>query len=173
MRELRGGTALARAGRRCERLGRRASQCGFCDQGGARILETGIDPARLKLELTESALTDPNGVCHRNVKALRELGVRIALDDFGTGFSSLSRLQNLEVDRIKIDRSFVNGFGRENGDEAIVGMARACGLKTTAEGVETKEQCAKLKEIGCDEFQGFPVPSRRRTWMRSLQGISR
>ena len=138
----------------------------FATKVAARILEAGIDPARIELELTESALTDPNGICHRNVKALRELGVRIALDDFGTGFSSLSRLQDLDVDRIKIDRSFINGFGRENGDEAIVqaivGMARARGLKTTAEGVETREQCAKLKEIGCDELQGFlysrPIP---------------
>lgn len=138
----------------------------FATKVAARILDAGVDPLRLELELTESALTDPDGVGDRNLKTLRELGVRIALDDFGTGFSSLSRLQNLDVDRIKIDRSFVTGFGRDNGDEAIVQaivqMARARGLKTTAEGVETEEQCSKLMEIGCDELQGFlfsrPVP---------------
>jgi diguanylate cyclase (GGDEF)-like protein len=138
----------------------------FAAKVASRLLEAEIEPRRLELELTETALTDPNGICDQNVKALRELGVRIALDDFGTGFSSLGRLQMLDVDRIKIDRSFVNGFGRDNGDEsiveAIVGMARARGLKTTAEGVETKEQGSRLKEIGCDDLQGFlysrPLP---------------
>lgn len=139
----------------------------FATKVAARLLEAGVDPRRLELELTESALTDPNGVCDQNIKALRALGVRIALDDFGTGFSSLGRLQKLEVDRIKIDRSFINGFGKSNGDEAIVHaiveMARARGLKTTAEGVETPEQSCHLKKIGCDELQGFlysrPLPA--------------
>lgn len=138
----------------------------FATRVAARILAAGIDPGRLELELTESALTDTNGIGDQNLKALRTLGVRIALDDFGTGFSSLSRLQKLDVDRIKIDRSFISGFGRENGDEAIVRaiieMARARGLKTTAEGVETAEQRRKLSSIGCDDLQGFlysrPVP---------------
>ncbi|MDF1600889.1 EAL domain-containing protein [Mesorhizobium sp. YIM 152430] len=138
----------------------------FATKVAALLLETEIDPRRIELELTESALTDPNGVGDQNVKALRALGVRIALDDFGTGFSSLGRLQQLEVDRIKIDRSFVSGFGRLNGDEAIVQaiveLAKARGLKTTAEGVETVEQGTHLQSIGCDDLQGFlysrPVP---------------
>jgi diguanylate cyclase (GGDEF)-like protein len=139
----------------------------FATKVAARLLEAGVDPRRLELELTESALTDPNGVCDQNVKALRAVGVRIALDDFGTGFSSLGRLQKLEVDRIKIDRSFINGFGKANGDEAIVlaivEMARSRGLKTTAEGVETPEQSGHLTKIGCDDLQGFlysrPLPA--------------
>jgi diguanylate cyclase (GGDEF)-like protein len=118
-----------------------------------------IEPGRLELEVTESALTDNAGHCGENVRALRELGVRFALDDFGTGFSSLGRLQEFEVDRIKIDRSFISGFGKSNGDEAIVqaivDLAHAKGLRTTAEGVETSEQGDYLKNIGCDELQGF------------------
>jgi EAL domain-containing protein (putative c-di-GMP-specific phosphodiesterase class I) len=131
----------------------------FATKVAALLLETEIDPRRIELELTESALTDPNGIGDQNVRALRALGVRIALDDFGTGFSSLGRLQQLEVDRIKIDRSFVSGFGRLNGDEAIVQaiieLAKARGLRTTAEGVETVEQGTHLRSIGCDDLQGF------------------
>lgn len=123
------------------------------------LLEFGMNPRRLELELTESALSDKGGECGRNVAALRQLGVRIALDDFGTGFSSLGRLHLMQVDRIKIDRSFVNGFGKENGDEAIVqaivDLARAKGLKTTAEGVETESQSQYLQRVGCDELQGY------------------
>ncbi len=129
----------------------------------ARVAETlvasGIKPQRLELEVTESALSDHAGQCEENMRALRALGIRFALDDFGTGFSSLGRLQDFEVDRIKIDRSFISGFGKAKGDEAIVqaivDLAHAKGLKTTAEGVETSEQGDYLKDIGCDELQGF------------------
>ena len=123
------------------------------------IMATGFDPRRLELEVTESALADKGGQCHRNITALRELGVRFALDDFGTGFSSLGRLHELSVDRIKIDRSFVQGFGKSNGDEAIVkaivDLARGAGLRTTAEGVETVTQSEYLKSLGCDDLQGY------------------
>lgn len=123
------------------------------------LLMEGLQPHQLELEITESALTDENGTCEANVKALRDLGVKIAIDDFGTGFSSLSRLQKFAVDRIKIDQSFVHGFGQSGSDEAIVRaivtMAKAKGLKTTAEGVETDAQSSYLKEIGCDDIQGF------------------
>jgi EAL domain-containing protein (putative c-di-GMP-specific phosphodiesterase class I) len=129
-------------------------------------MATGMSPRRLELEVTETALSDKDGHVQQNIQALKELGVRFALDDFGTGFSSLGRLQQLDVDRIKIDRSFVQGFGSENGDEAIVraivDLAKATGLKTTAEGVETVEQDRFLGSIGCDELQGFllsrPLP---------------
>ncbi|MBL8582581.1 MAG: EAL domain-containing protein [Rhizobiaceae bacterium] len=130
------------------------------------LLATGFNPRRLELEVTESALAERESGRDRNIAALRELGVRFALDDFGTGFSSLGRLHELEVDRIKIDRSFVQGFGTANGDEAIVqaivDLARATGLKTTAEGVETASQSDYLRHIGCDDLQGFllsrPLP---------------
>ncbi|WP_274426650.1 putative bifunctional diguanylate cyclase/phosphodiesterase [Chelativorans sp. YIM 93263] len=128
-----------------------------------RVLDTldsyGIEPGRLEVEVTESALSGNADQCEKNVNALREEGIRVVLDDFGTGFSSFSRLQKLEVDRIKIDRCFVSGIGRVAGDEAIVqaivDLAHAKGLKTTAEGVETEEQGDYLKRIGCDDLQGF------------------
>lgn len=146
------------------------------------LLSTGMSPHRLELELTESALSDQNGACANNLAALRQLGVRLALDDFGTGFSSLSRLQQITVDRVKIDRSFVSGFGSSNGDEAIVraivNLAHAIGLKTTAEGVETHLQSQFLKDIGCDELQGFllslPLPASEvtRLWTEQAADIS-
>lgn len=103
--------------------------------------------------------------------------MRCALDDFGIGFSSLARLQNLDVDRIKIDRSFVQGFGRSNGDEAIVqaiiNLARATGLSTTAEGVETESQRDYLRQLGCDQLQGFLLsrPVAKEEIHRLLEGV--
>ncbi|WP_263491914.1 EAL domain-containing protein [Mesorhizobium sp. BR1-1-9] len=143
------------------------------------LLEAQMDPRRLELEVTESTLSERPTECQRNIKALRSIGVRFAVDDFGTGFSSLGRLQTLDVDRIKIDRSFVQGFGRCNGEEAIVqaiiDMARVTGLNTTAEGVETQSQCDFLRKLGCDQLQGFllskPVPKEE--LQNLLEGRSR
>ncbi len=119
----------------------------------------GIDPSRLEIEITENTLLDTAGDCLRNIEALRSIGVRFALDDFGTGFSSFGRLQRLAVDRIKIDKSFVDGFERETDNraivEAMITLARAKGLKTTAEGVETEGQRTVLRELGCDHLQGY------------------
>jgi diguanylate cyclase (GGDEF)-like protein len=128
-----------------------------------RVISTleqlGFEPGRLEIEITESALADGTGNIERNIAALRSLGVRFALDDFGTGFSSFGRLQRLDVDRIKIDKCFVDGFGKPGGNEdivrAMIGLAHAKGLQTTAEGVETVEQNAILKNLGCDDLQGF------------------
>lgn len=127
----------------------------------------GLDPARLEIEITESALADTSGHCERNIAALRAIGVRFALDDFGTGFSSFGRLQRLDVDRIKIDKCFVDGFGKPGGNEeivrAMINLAQAKGLRTTAEGIETPEQSDVLKRLGCDEVQGYllarPMPA--------------
>ncbi|RVP82170.1 EAL domain-containing protein [Sinorhizobium meliloti] len=123
------------------------------------LRQFGIEPSRLELEITETALLDEAGVCEKNITALREFGVKFALDDFGTGFSSFGRLQRLEVDRIKIDRSFVHAFDRPGGGvavvQSIVGIAHAKGLRITAEGVETEEQSEILRKLGCDELQGF------------------
>lgn len=131
----------------------------FVQRVADALRDYGIEASRLELEVTESALSGNADQCEQNVNALRKMGVRIALDDFGTGFSSFTRLQKLEVDRIKIDQSFVRGIGRIPGDEAIVqaivDLAHAKGLKTTAEGVENKEQGEYLKRIGCDDLQGF------------------
>jgi len=123
------------------------------------LLNTGFLPQRLELEVTESAFSEQSSTCEENVRALRAMGIRIALDDFGTGFSSLTRLQQLTVDRIKIDRSFVQGFGKVGSDEAIVqaivDLAKATGMRTTGEGVETPAQGEFLERIGCDELQGY------------------
>ncbi len=126
----------------------------------AALNKHGIDPARLEIEITEGTLLDSAGECQRNIEALRSTGVRVALDDFGTGFSFFGRLQSVAVDRIKIDKSFVGGFDSQDVDnraiiEAMISLARAKGLKTTAEGVETEEQRAILKELGCDHLQGY------------------
>jgi diguanylate cyclase (GGDEF)-like protein len=136
-----------------------------------RVLSTlnaaGLDPTRLEIEITESALGDNSGHCERNIAALRALGIRFALDDFGTGFSSFGRLQSLDVDRIKIDKCFVDGFGKPGGNEeivrAMIKLAQAKGLRTTAEGIETPEQNAMLQRLGCDDVQGYllsrPLPA--------------
>ena len=140
---------------------------GFATRVAATLMATGLQPHRLELEVTESAIVDDSGSAQENIAALRELGVAIAIDDFGTGFSSLGRLQHLDVDRIKIDRSFINGFGKSGSNEAIVkaivDLARAVGLATTAEGVETRAQQERLMEIGCDHLQGYLLgkPMRR------------
>jgi diguanylate cyclase (GGDEF)-like protein len=118
-----------------------------------------FDPTRLEIEITESAILEDEEACRSNIDFLRERGVRFALDDFGTGFSSFGRLQKLAFDRIKIDRSFVDGCGtvakNEAILEAIINLAHAQGMHTTAEGIETDAQKKRLRELGCDALQGF------------------
>ena len=114
---------------------------------------------KLGLEITETALIRPDAITKRNLRELDALGIHIVLDDFGTGYSSLSWLKQRPFGEIKIDRSFVSGLPDNAGDHAIVvaviGMARAFGCIVTAEGVETEEQLAVLKTLGCDRAQGF------------------
>jgi len=123
------------------------------------VQKAGIDPATLELELTESHLMqnidEKAALLHR----LGQLGVGLSIDDFGTGYSSLSYLKTLPVDSIKIDSSFVRDIHEDANDEAIIkailAMAHSLHLSVVAEGVETKQQFDALKELGCDEFQGF------------------
>jgi diguanylate cyclase (GGDEF)-like protein/PAS domain S-box-containing protein len=130
------------------------------------IARTGIDPASLCLEITESQLVS-DADATRTLLALKGLGVRLAIDDFGTGYSSLSYLKRLPVDTVKIDSSFVEGLGRRADDRAIVSamikMAHALGLSVVAEGVETQAQAEELRALGCDVGQGFlwaqPLPA--------------
>ena len=124
----------------------------------AILEETGLEPDRLKLEITESVVMqvdDAIGLLER----LRKLGICLAIDDFGTGYSSLSYLRRLPIQQLKIDRSFIAGIGRNTGDEAIVTtvmtLARNLGLEVVAEGVETAEQAAFLRDHGCRQLQGF------------------
>ncbi len=129
--------------------------------------EAGIDPARYEIELTETALLGSDPQIAGNVEALKRLGFSIALDDFGTGYSSLSVLQRFAVDRIKIDRSFVNALESAGETGALVDsmlkLARAMNLSVIAEGVETEAQKQRLVKYGCKYFQGHltghPLPA--------------
>ncbi len=130
----------------------------------------GIEPGRLGLEVTETAIVSEGAAGDRAVIELQELhaqGVRIAIDDFGTGFSSLAQLRRFPVDMIKVDRSFVQGIEHDARDEAItthtVNLAHAIGVLAIAEGVESDGQLASIEELGCDLAQGYlfahPVPA--------------
>ena len=125
-----------------------------------RILqETGVNPRRLKLELTESMLIEGVDLVISKMKLLKAHGLGFALDDFGTGYSSLAYLKQLPFDQIKIDQSFVRDVLDDPNDAAIARMvivlAETLGLKVIAEGVETQAHCALLMELGCKGFQGF------------------
>ena len=134
----------------------------------ARILDdTKVDPNAVCLELTENTLMQNAASATAAMRALRDLGVYISIDDFGTGYSSLSYLKRFPVSALKIDRSFIDGSGRDNEDtsivEAIVTLAHALGLTAVAEGLETPTQLDALRVIGCDYAQGFllgrPLPA--------------
>ncbi len=118
-----------------------------------------LSPTRLEIEITESAIINDRQRCVDTLRELRALGVRIALDDFGTGYSSLSHICGFPLDKIKIDKSFVDGIADSNGKAAIISatinIARAINVRTTAEGVETREQLALLQAAGVDEIQGY------------------
>jgi EAL domain-containing protein (putative c-di-GMP-specific phosphodiesterase class I) len=144
--------------------------------------EAGLQPGWLELELTESVVSaDPEGAI-RIMEQLDQLGVQLSVDDFGTGYSSLSYLKRFPIDKLKIDQSFVRDLGRDPGSALIVSgviaMARALGLKTTAEGVETAEQAALLAREGSDEVQGYwyarPMPADScERWLRDYPGQTR
>ncbi|HEX8004620.1 MAG TPA: EAL domain-containing protein [Mycobacteriales bacterium] len=123
------------------------------------IVESGIDPRQLGLEVTESALVADGDAAVAVLHDLKALGVRLVIDDFGTGYSSLAYLRRLPVDGVKIDRSFVANLATSPEDSAIVaavvGMASALGLSTVAEGVENAAQLAEVVRLGCDVAQGW------------------
>ena len=123
------------------------------------LQESQFEPSRLELEITESLALSKDLRLMTVLNALRDLGVGLSLDDFGTGFSALGHIQRLPIDRIKIDRSFITEIALNQKSravvEAMIRMAHGLGLKVLAEGVETVEQRKVLKELGCDELQGF------------------
>ena len=133
----------------------------------AVLEETGLDPALVELELTESVLMEQTAM--QTLVRLRELGVRLVLDDFGTGYSSLSYLKRFPLDALKVDREFIDGLGVETEATAIVSavlsMAQALELDVIAEGVETEAQLAWLRERGCGFAQGYllgrPAPAEQ------------
>jgi diguanylate cyclase (GGDEF)-like protein len=125
----------------------------------AALEESGLPPTRLELEITESLLLADNEPTLATLHKLRALGIRISMDDFGTGYSSLSYLRSFPFDKIKIDRSFMRDL-EQKGDslaiiKAVIGLGHSLGMTTTAEGIETEEQLAAVREQGCNEVQGF------------------
>jgi diguanylate cyclase (GGDEF)-like protein len=136
------------------------------------LASTGLEPARLWLEITESALFHDVHATVQTLGALRALGVTLAVDDFGTGYTTLGNLRRFPIDVIKIDRSFVAELGPAERDRAIVTavitLAHELGLVATAEGVETADQLALLRDLGCDYLQGFHVGRPEAAPMSSL-----
>jgi len=125
------------------------------------LLETGLSPSRLELEITEGVLIDDFGRAQSILRRLKSLGVKIAMDDFGTGYSSLSYLQSFPFDKIKVDRSFVADLETNNNNAAIVRavitLAKSLNLPVLAEGVETETQRLILSREGCDQIQGYLI----------------
>ncbi len=142
---------------------------GFVSQVQELLDSNGIDPARLKLEITESMLLDKVDQVIDTLRQLKSLGVSFSMDDFGTGYSSLQYLKQLPLDELKIDQSFVRAIASDGNDEAIVrtiiAMAQTLGMNTIAEGVETELQRRFLTAMGCTNYQGFlfgkPIPGKQ------------
>ncbi|WP_405121627.1 phosphodiesterase DibA [Pseudomonas petroselini] len=142
----------------------------------AQVLhDTGLDPAFLELEVTESAVMDDPEVALEQLHRLRELGLRLAIDDFGTGYSSLLRLKRLPVQKLKIDQGFVAGLPWDEDDAAIVrvviALAKSMGMQVHAEGIEQEEQARFLLDQQCDMGQGYwfgkPMPAQEIDWSRA------
>ena len=142
----------------------------------AQVLHTtGLDPAFLELEVTESAVMDDPEVALEQLHRLRELGLRLAIDDFGTGYSSLLRLKRLPVQKLKIDQGFVAGLPWDEDDAAIVrvviALAKSMGMQVHAEGIEQVEQARFLLDQECDMGQGYwfgrPMPADEIDWTRA------
>jgi len=137
------------------------------DLEGETILEdvadalkrTGLSPTRLELEVTESALASDFEAARRYLERFREMGVAVTIDDFGTGYASLSALAALPVSKLKVDKTFVWSYGEDSTAttivDAVLGLARSLGVRTTAEGVETTAQLDALRGLGCNSAQGF------------------
>jgi EAL domain-containing protein (putative c-di-GMP-specific phosphodiesterase class I) len=138
----------------------------FVDEVMTCIARAGIEPSKLKLELTESLLADGIEVTVAKMGSLKAMGVTLSLDDFGMGYSSLSYLKRLPLDQLKIDREFVKDILIDANDAAIartiIGLAHSLRLGVIAEGVETQEQREYLAREGCGEYQGYlfcrPLP---------------
>jgi EAL domain-containing protein (putative c-di-GMP-specific phosphodiesterase class I) len=135
----------------------------------ARVLRnSSLEPCCLKLEITESATLEDVDSARMTLHELKELGINLAIDDFGIGYSALNYLKSYPVDTLKLDRTFINGLGKNDEDTAIVravlAFARALNLSVTAEGIETKEQWKELQVLQCECGQGFyfsrPIPAR-------------
>ena len=152
---------------------------GFLDLVQSLLPTDGSGIGMLELELTERMLMDDLPQVKDRLARLKAMGVKISVDDFGTGYSSLGHLKELQIDKLKIDRSFVHDLPANRDSAAIAGaiiqMGRSLGLTVVAEGVESEAQAAFLAEQGCDELQGLlispPLPQRDfECWVRERQG---
>jgi diguanylate cyclase (GGDEF)-like protein len=157
--------------------GHQIRQPSFVAKVSQVLKETGLSPAQLELEITESTIMQEDDVTNAAFRELAEMGIGIALDDFGTGYSSLSYLRRFAIDRVKVDRSFVQQI-TSNADDAalataIIAMAHSLRRLVVAEGVETPEQADFLCENGCDELQGYlfskPVSAAEFTRLLELE----
>jgi len=139
--------------------GKQFLQLDLVEQINQILQETGLKAGNLKLEITESVVMENSSEAALMLERLKALGVQLSIDDLGTGYSSLSRLQSFPVNTLKIDRSFVNQIGPEGENseivQAIIVLAAQIGMSVTAEGVETVAQLNKLKELQCEEGQGY------------------
>jgi diguanylate cyclase (GGDEF)-like protein/PAS domain S-box-containing protein len=139
--------------------GRQFQQPDLCEHVAGVLERTGLDPQLLSLEITETVVMEDTRSTQATLRALKKLKVRLAIDDFGTGYSSLSYLKRFPVDTVKIDKSFVDGVTSGLVDreivQAVIRLARAVGMQTIAEGVETAEQRQTLRDLGCSLLQGY------------------
>jgi EAL domain-containing protein (putative c-di-GMP-specific phosphodiesterase class I) len=138
---------------------RQFQQAGLAQRVRAALQDSGLQPAGLELEITESTVMRDTEEAAGVLRSLKALGVALSIDDFGTGYSSLSYLKRFPLDVLKIDRSFVKDVVEDPNDAAIVraiiALAHGLNLEAVAEGVETAEQVTFLQENGCDEIQGY------------------
>ena len=139
----------------------------FVKMVGSALDESGLHPSRLELEVTESLMMEKIETVAEKLQQLRVLGINVSVDDFGTGYSSLAYLKQLPIQKLKIDKTFVDNLADDPDDlaivEAIISLGHSLGLDVIAEGVETERQVDALLEKGCDEFQGYlfskPLPA--------------
>jgi hypothetical protein len=146
------------------------------------LSDTQLPAKRLELEITEGVFLSNDDHVHDMIASLKAIGVKLALDDFGTGYSSLSYLQRVPFDKIKVDRSFVTGASDPQGRNAaliraMVGLASDLNMQTTAEGVETQDELALVRSLGCSLVQGYifgrPMPSEEARELASKGAIDR
>jgi EAL domain-containing protein (putative c-di-GMP-specific phosphodiesterase class I) len=141
------------------------------------LLDTGLEPRLLELELTEGTLMDDARATMVTLERLRNIGVHLSIDDFGTGYSSMNYLKRFDVRALKIDRSFISGLPQDSENaaitRAIIAMAHGLKMVVVAEGVETGEQLLMLEEYGCDMVQGYYLghPSGAETITELLQVV--
>ena len=140
------------------------------------VRDTGMPPARVELEITESAISRDDQAARGVLQRLRGHGFQLAIDDFGTGYSSMAQLRELPFDTLKLDRSFVTGLGgeRSSASNAIISsllhLSRSMGMSVIAEGVETRAEWKALQQLGCQYGQGylFARPQSQRLLLRSV-----